>query len=117
MLLSSLWQIVAACITTFGFGILFHVKGKNLIYTSFAGALSWAIYLFCISRNYGLSFCYFLPSFVLSLYSECIARLEKTNVTSIVVPAMIPLAPGGGIYYTMFYILQKKIPLGSFQRD
>lgn len=104
-------QIIAAILTSFGFGILFHVKGKNLIHTSIAGGLSWAVYLFCQSRGYNLGFSYFLPTFTLSLYSEIIARIEKTPVTSIVIAAMIPLAPGGGIYYTMFHILNKNYPL------
>lgn len=104
-------QITAAIFTTLGFGILFNVKERNLIHTSVAGGLSWAVYLFCSSQSYSLSFSYFLAAFILSLYSETIARIEKTPVTSIVIAAMIPLAPGGGIYYTMFHILDKNYPL------
>lgn len=103
-------QIIAAIFTTLGFGILFNVKGRNLIHTSIAGGLSWAVYLFCFSQSYGLGFSYFLSTFILSLYSETIARIEKTPVTSIVIAAMIPLAPGGGIYYIMFHILNKDYP-------
>lgn len=104
-------QIIAAIFTTLGFGILFHVKGRNLIHTSIAGGLSWAVYLFCQSHSYGLALCYFLATFLLALYSEMIARIEKTPATSIIIPAMIPLAPGGGIYYTMFHILDKNYPV------
>lgn len=104
-------QIIAAISTTLGFGILFHVKGKNLFYTSFAGGLSWAVYLFCQFQNYNLSFSYFLPTFLLAFYSEIIAKKKRTPVTSIIIPAMIPLAPGGGIYYTMFYAIHKNYPL------
>ncbi|MFA6709670.1 MAG: threonine/serine exporter family protein, partial [Fusobacterium sp.] len=40
-------QIVSAGIITFGFALLFNIQGKNLIYTSIAGCLSWLCYLLC----------------------------------------------------------------------
>ncbi|AVQ16706.1 threonine/serine exporter family protein [Fusobacterium gonidiaformans] len=108
---SSPIQILAAVFTTLGFGVLFNVKGNNLLHTCIAGGISWAVYLFCSTHSCSLSFSYFLATFILSLYSEIIARIKKTPVTSILIAAMIPLAPGGGIYYTMLHILQKNYPL------
>ena len=108
---STFVQIIAAILTTLGFGILFKVKGNNLVHTCIAGGISWAVYLFCHTHSYSLSFNYFAATFVLSLYSEMIARRKKTPVTSILIAAMIPLAPGGGIDYTMLHILYKNYPL------
>ena len=54
---------------------------------------------------------YFLATLSLSLYSEMIARKIKTPVTNILIAALIPLAPGGGIYYTMYNIIEKNYSL------
>lgn len=100
-------QIISAIITTIGFGIMFNIRNRNLVHTGIAGGISWAIYL--LGKNYNLSdgINYFLATLCLSLYSEIIARRLKTPVTTIIIAALIPLAPGGGIYYMMYNLLNK----------
>lgn len=100
-------QVVAAIITSIGFGIMFNIRGKNLIHTGIAGGISWAVYLLGKSYNLSDGSNYFLATLSLSLYSEMIARKVKTPVTTIIIAALIPLAPGGGIYYTMYNIIEK----------
>ncbi len=95
-------ETIIAFIATFGFGIIFNIKGKKLFFAAFGGALSWFIYSF--SLNLGLTeiSSLFLSSVIFSTYSEIFARILKTPVTTLVVCALIPLVPGGGMYYTMF---------------
>ena len=49
----------------------------------------------------------FLPSVVAaafaSIYAEAMARVEKAPATVFYIPALIPLIPGGSLYYTMSY--------------
>ena len=49
----------------------------------------------------------FLPSVVAaafaSIYSEAMARVEKAPATVFYIPALIPLVPGGSLFYTMSY--------------
>ena len=40
------------------------------------------------------------------LVSELLARRMKTPVTTFLICALIPLVPGGGMYYTMLAIIQ-----------
>ena len=37
----------------------------------------------------------------ITLYSEWMARVRRCPVTSYLIVALLPLVPGGGIYYTM----------------
>lgn len=104
-------QIVAAVITSFGFGIIFKVKGKNLLHTSIAGGISWFVYLYGKKMNLTVGLDYFLATLLLSLYAEIVSRKIKTTVTAILIPALIPLAPGGGIYYTMYNLIDKNYPM------
>lgn len=104
-------QIFAAIMTSFGFGIMFNIRGKNLFHTGVAGGISWLVYLLGTRANLSVGLVYFLATFCLSLYSEIIARKIKTTVTAILIPALIPLAPGGGIYYTMYNLIDKNYPM------
>ncbi|MCI6151678.1 threonine/serine exporter family protein [Fusobacterium perfoetens] len=101
------FQIIAAIITTFGFGIIFNIKNINLFYTSIGGGISWFIFLLGKSffLNDGLN--YFFATLTLAIYSEIIARKLKTPVTTILIAGLIPLAPGGDIYYTIYYFINR----------
>ncbi|MBR8701797.1 hypothetical protein IX317_001302 [Fusobacterium sp. DD29] len=104
-------QILAAILTSFGFGIIFKVKGKNLLHTGIAGGISWFFYLAGKELDFTVGVDYFLATLFLSLYAEIVARKMRTTVTAIMIPALIPLAPGGGIYYTMYNLIEKNYPM------
>lgn len=95
-------QIAVAFLASFGFGIIFNIKGKKLFFAAIGGGLSWFFYLFL--TNYGISniLSLFIASIIFSTYSEICARYLKTPVTTIVICALIPLVPGAGMYYTMY---------------
>ena len=98
MLLESLF----AFFSTLGFGILFNIKGKNLFYAALGGGLSWFFSIVFINNGFSTSSSFFITSVIFSIYSEIFARVLKTPVTTLVICALIPLVPGGGMYYTMY---------------
>jgi uncharacterized membrane protein YjjB (DUF3815 family) len=95
-------ETIAALIATLGFGIIFNIKGKNLIFASIGGMISWLIYKLALQSTGSDIVGLFISSIVFSAYSEACARILKTPVTTIVICALIPLVPGGGMYYTMY---------------
>lgn len=109
----AVFQIISAVFTTFGFGLLFNIKDKNLFHTSIAGGLSWAIYLLGQKLGYSEGLTYFIATFAMAVYSEIVSRKISTPVTTILIAALIPLAPGGGIYYTMYNVIDKNYPLAA----
>ena len=98
MLLESLFAFFA----TLGFGILFNIKGKNLFYAALGGGLSWLLSSSFINNGFSVTSSFFVTSVIFSIYSEIFARILKTPVTTLVICALIPLVPGGGMYYTMY---------------
>lgn len=95
-------ETIVSFISTLGFGIIFNIKGKKLFFAALGGGLSWFIYALCLNIGLTEISALFLSSVVFSSYSEIFARILKTPVTTLVVCALIPLVPGGGMYYTMF---------------
>lgn len=95
-------QTLVSFMASLGFGIIFNIKGKKLIFAAFGGGLSWFVYLLFTQFNMSKIPSLFLSSVIFSIYSEICARLLKTPVTTIVICALIPLVPGAGMYYTMY---------------
>lgn len=104
-LFDAILQVVTGCIGTVGFGILFNIRGKKLILASLGGFLSWALFLLL---GFGISsevIRYFLVSVALSVYSEILARKVKTPASTFSIVSLVPLIPGGSLYYTMSHVL------------
>lgn len=103
-------------IVTFGFGILFNIKGKKLLFAALGGGLSWYCYSLPLSLGLSEVSSLFISALIFSTYSEVLARIFKTPVTSFVICALFPLVPGSGMYYTMLATingdLQNAVHLG-----
>lgn len=94
-------QTIISFIASFGFGIIFNIKGKKLIFASIGGGLSWFFYLLFGQIGMSNILSLFLSSIIFSIYCEIGARILKTPVTTLIICALIPLVPGAGMYYTM----------------
>lgn len=94
-------QIICAFITSGGFMVFFNVRGANVLLGAILGAVSWGVYL-----AFGGMFTtdimqYFFGGAALSLGAEIFARLRKCPITVYIIAGIIPLVPGGTIYYAM----------------
>lgn len=96
-------------IATFGFCISFNIKGDKIIFAALGGGLSWFFY--SLPLEYGLSniSSLFISAITFSIYSEILARVFKTPVTTFIICGLIPLVPGSGMYYTMLQAISGNI--------
>ncbi len=106
--MSGLIQIVTGLLGTLGFNILFNIRGRKLIFASLGGLISWSVFLGLQPLFTGEAIRYLLSAAVVTIYGEVLARQEKTPTTTFLVPSVIPLIPGGALYYTMNYALNKQ---------
>lgn len=74
------------------------------------GAVFWAVYLIFLHfiNNEFLGF--FFVAILITIYSEIWARILKTPSTVILMPSVIPLIPGGSLYYAMDAALRHDMP-------
>ena len=98
---SELIQIAAGLIGSLCFGILFNMRGKRLIAAAVGGLLSWGLFVVLSHFVSSEPINYFIVAAVVSLYSEIMARALKTPAAPVVTTSLIPLIPGGSLYYTM----------------
>lgn len=98
-------QIVASFFGTLGFGFLFNIRGKKLIYSAIGGMLSWALFLVLGLVIPSEPIRYFLVSLCSTAYAEILARVLKTPATTFSIITLIPLVPGGALYHTATFAM------------
>ena len=101
-----LWsQYILPCLCAFagciGFTLVFNIHGPGKLIGGFGGALGWLVYL--LGGKTILAG--FFAAMAISLFSEIMARIRRCPVTGYQLVALLPLVPGGGVYYAMSYCL------------
>ncbi len=102
-----LFQVLAAAAGALGFSLLYQIRGVKLIFCVLGGALSWLCYLLTADAGLGTLGSYLAASVFVSVYAEVMARLLKAPATVFYVPSVIPLVPGGSLYYTMIAAMER----------
>lgn len=99
-------QTIMGCIGSVGFAVLFNIRGRKLILAGAGGAMTCAIYLVCLAEGLGAAASLFVASLAAAAVSEILARVVKAPVIMLLVPMLIPLFPGGDLYYMMNYLVR-----------
>ncbi len=94
-----------AFIACASFCFIFQVRKPLFIFLcSLNGAVSWLVYLLTDFLPAEAAR-YFLATIAVSILAEILARVLKAPATIFLVIGIIPLVPGGGLYYTMDYLI------------
>ena len=99
-------QIVTGCLGSLFFGILFNIRGKKLVFATLGGFLSWTLFVVFKFITPDDALRYFFVAVMIAIYAEIFARILKTPTTTFIMTALIPLIPGGSLYYTMSSLLE-----------
>ncbi|MBQ5911428.1 MAG: threonine/serine exporter family protein [Clostridia bacterium] len=99
--MTALIQIITGCLGSAGFALLYNIRGKRFVFAALGGLLAILFYILfgLIIENEILN--YFICAALVSLYAEIMARVLKTPTTTFIITSLIPLIPGGSLYYTM----------------
>ncbi len=96
-------QVLWAGFASLAFAIIFEVRGRVLPMSALGGASAWAVYLACLGAGEG--YACLVASIYASLYAEILSSLSDRPALPFLVPSIIPLVPGGGMYYMMALFL------------
>ena len=99
-------EFVFSAICTMSFGVLFNIPRKQLLYAAFVGASGWVIYSLLSKYSNSNVMAAFIGALVVGGISEFLARYRKMPATVFIIPGLIPLVPGYGLYYSMLKIVE-----------
>ena len=101
----ALLQVIMAFFGTIGFGMVFRSRGRKLFLAGLGGMLAWTLFLLLGRWIESEPIRYFIVSVIISIYAEVLARICKTPAGTFGILSLVPLVPGGGLYYSADYAL------------
>lgn len=96
-------QVLSGFVGSVGFGLLFNIRGRRLCFAALGGFMSWLLFVLLGHFIDNEAVSYFIVALAVSVYAEIMARVLKTPTTALITTSLIPLIPGGSLYYTMAY--------------
>jgi len=100
-------QFICCLGGAFGFGMIFRIKNDKMLVAVLGGGISGFVYLYLLYKTGNKFLSCFVAAALSAFYAEIMARICKAPVTLFTIPALIPLIPGGSLYYTMENLVQK----------
>lgn len=97
--------VISGMLGTVGFSALFRCDKRRVLGNAVGGALVCVIYVICCKYSNDLFLQNFFPALFATAYAEAMARAMKAPATPILACSIIPLVPGGKLYYTTYYIV------------
>ncbi len=88
------------------FSIMLNIERKKALVASLGGGLSWLFYELALLATSSVSISLFVGSMILGLYSEVLARRQKSPATIFYIPGFVPLVPGSNVYYSVVAAVQ-----------
>ena len=105
-------EFICSYILTAGVSYYLYVPKNSISKVGFIGAGSWCIYKILTGLNINSIISTFLATCFISIMSEILARKFKKASTVYLLPSILPLVPGVGLYNTMMFFVQKDIEQG-----
>ncbi|WP_167957911.1 threonine/serine exporter family protein [Anaerosporobacter faecicola] len=108
-------QVIGAFLGVVGMSIVIGVPKKLIIYSGFVGAFGWWVYLMMEVQYPKLIILQaFTATMVVSLISHICARLLKAPGTIFLIPGIMPMVPGAGMYRTAYYAFKGNSTVASY---
>jgi uncharacterized membrane protein YjjB (DUF3815 family) len=109
--MNALRIIISGLVGTLGFSLLFKSNPKRTAFNALGGAITCVVYLVCCELFRHEFMQNFFPALVATAYAEIMARVLKAPATPILACSIIPLVPGGKLYYTTYYFVVGQMSL------
>ncbi len=102
--MSLVFQVGAAVLGTVGFSVMFSVPRADYPLCGLAGGAGWLVYCLTLPRLDAPG-ATLLATVLVVFLSRLFAVRRRCPVTIFLIPGIIPLVPGGGIYWTAYYMV------------
>ena len=105
--------LIASTIGTMGIILQFGIEKRVMIWALISSVLCCAAYEISAMLGAGFFLSSFVASAVAAAYSDLMAHLVKVPATVMIIPGIVPLVPGGRLYYTMLGAVSEDMSLFS----
>lgn len=99
-------HFIYSFIATAGFAVFLNAPKSTLLPGGLAGGIGWSVFYYLVVLTGNDILANFIAALLVSYISEILARKLKQPAIIFVIPGVIPLVPGLGMYNTMLYLIQ-----------
>lgn len=103
--------LVASTVGTMGIILQFGIEKRVFLWALLASILCCMTYEISFRLGCGFFVSSLIASAVAAAYSDLMAHLVKVPATVMIIPAIVPLVPGGRLYYTMLGAVNENMDL------
>lgn len=100
-----IYEMIMAFIATFMLAVIFNVNRRELVFCGIAGAAAEGVYQAVSYFSDGIPLPAIISAAAVTAMARSLANLRKSPVTVYLVPGIIPLVPGAGMYNTVFSMI------------
>lgn len=109
----ALFNFIIGFISGIGFTSIISVPKRGMLIASVISGIGWLGYNLGVSIGYDKITAAFLAAAAIEALSEISSRIFKDAATVYIVPAILPLVPGAGMYYAMLAFIEKDYQLAA----
>lgn len=95
-------------ISSVGFCMLFSSPKRSVVFSALAGAIGFLVYSIAEDLLGGIFLPFLLGSYITGVLGEVFARILRMPAILFIIPGIINLVPGKGIYNTLFYFVDNQ---------
>ena len=101
--------VMLSILASVGFGMVFGIRPKELVFAGLGGALVRIVYLALMTAfpEYRIVYAS-IAAFSAALYAEILANIRKQPATLFLYPSIVPLIPGDLFYYAALGLVWSK---------
>ena len=111
-----LLYLAAAFFSTVAFSVLFSVPKRQYLFCGIVGTFGYAIY-YLVNLKSEAVLATFFATVAVALVSRLLAVVRKCPVTVLMIPGIIPLAPGAGVYYTAYNLMRNDASAAAYANE
>ncbi|MDD5829000.1 MAG: threonine/serine exporter family protein [Lachnospira sp.] len=97
-------QSIFAFFAIIAFSIVINAPKRCLVINGLLGMAGWAAYLFAARYIGSQLAATFISGLILAIASHILARALKSPLTTFLIPAILTIVPGAGMYQTVYYL-------------
>lgn len=98
-------EMIAAFAACTGFSIIYSTRPNRLFLCGLSAAVTWGVCYFTAPYTSNIFVNYLIAAAFGTILSECLAKWTKTPATIYLIPSLLPMVPGGSLYYTTFALV------------
>ncbi len=106
-------QFLFSFVSTIGFSVMYNIPKGLVTKTGLVGGIGWLVfYITGLFLHNNIMSTYF-AALAVGIFGELFARYFKKPATVFIIPGIIPLVPGAGMYYTMLALVEEDFYLAA----